>query len=355
LSDRLTIALDAMGGDHAPRMVLRGANLARKRHPQVQFLVFGREQDVQPYLAKLKKLRQVTTVVHCEDVVSDSEKPSTALRNGRNSSMRQAIQAVRDGKADGVVSAGNTGALMAMSKMLMKMLPGIDRPAIASFFPTQVGESVMLDLGANVQCDAQNLVDFAIMGNAFSRTVLGTMEPSYGLLNVGAEERKGHEALWEARDRLNEIKLPGRFHGFIEGDDIAKGTVDVIVTDGFTGNVALKAAEGTAKLIGSYLKSTFKSSIFAQMGYLLARRAMQKLRKRTDPRRYNGAMFLGLNGIAVKSHGGTDPVGFANAIGVAVDLARGGFLERIRADLGQLDRTAGTARNGPSGTQAAAG
>jgi glycerol-3-phosphate acyltransferase PlsX len=355
LSDRLTIALDAMGGDQAPRMVLRGADLARKRHPQVQFLVYGREQDVQPYLSKLKKLRQVTTLVHCEDVVSDNEKPSTALRNGRNSSMRQAIQAVRDGRADGVVSAGNTGALMAMSKTLMKMLPGIDRPAIASFFPTQVGESVMLDLGANVQCDARNLVDFAIMGNAFSRTVLGTMEPSYGLLNVGAEERKGHEALWEARERLTQIDLPGRFHGFIEGDDIAKGTVDVIVTDGFTGNVALKTAEGTAKLIGSYLKSTFKSSIFAQIGYLLARRAMQKLRKRTDPRRYNGAMFLGLNGITVKSHGGTDPVGFANAIGVAVDLARGGFLDRIRADLSQLDSGAGAARTANSGARAAAG
>jgi glycerol-3-phosphate acyltransferase PlsX len=193
------------------------------------------------------------------------------------------------------------------------------------------------------------------MGNAFSRTVLGTMEPSYGLLNVGAEERKGHEALWEARERLTQIDLPGRFHGFIEGDDIAKGTVDVIVTDGFTGNVALKTAEGTAKLIGSYLKSTFKSSIFAQIGYLLARRAMQKLRKRTDPRRYNGAMFLGLNGITVKSHGGTDPVGFANAIGVAVDLARGGFLDRIRADLSQLDSGAGAARTANSGARAAAG
>jgi glycerol-3-phosphate acyltransferase PlsX len=356
VSDRLTIALDAMGGDHAPRMVLRGANLARKRHPQVDFLVFGREEDVRPFLNKMKKLRQVTTLVHCEDVVSDNEKPSTALRNGRNSSMRQAIQAVREGKADGVVSAGNTGALMAMSKMLMKMLPGIDRPAIASFFPTQVGESVMLDLGANVQCDAQNLVDFTIMGNAFSRTVLGTLEPSYGLLNVGAEERKGHEALWEARDRLQAIELPGRFHGFIEGDDIARGTVDVIVTDGFTGNVALKTAEGTAKLIGSYLKSTFKSSIFAQVGYLLARRAMQKLRKRTDPRRYNGAMFLGLNGITVKSHGGTDPVGFANAIGVAVDLAREGFLDRIREDLTKIDKSASAARTGNGAKpQAAAG
>jgi glycerol-3-phosphate acyltransferase PlsX len=328
-----------MGGDNAPRMVVRGANLARQRFPNVNFVLYGREDELRPQLNRMKKLRQITTVVHCDDVVSDSEKPSTALRNGRNSSMRRAIAAVREGQAAGVVSAGNTGALMAMAKMQLKMLPGIDRPAIASFFPTERGESVMLDLGANVQCDAQNLVDFAVMGNAFSRSVLGTVEPSYGLLNVGAEERKGHEALWDARDRLQGLALPGDFHGFIEGDDIAKGTVDVIVTDGFTGNVALKTAEGTAKLIGSYLKTTFRSSVFAQIGYLLARRAMQKLRRRTDPRRYNGAMFLGLNGITVKSHGGTDAVGFANAIGVAVDMAREGFLERIRADLSKIDRT----------------
>jgi glycerol-3-phosphate acyltransferase PlsX len=353
VSARLTIALDAMGGDHAPDMVLRGANLARKRHPQVEFLVFGREHEIQPVLKKFRKLKPVATVVHCEDTVSDSEKPSTALRNGRNSSMRRAIEAVREGRAAGVVSAGNTGALMAMSKTLFKMLPGIDRPAIASFFPTLRGESVMLDLGANVQCDSQNLVDFTVMGNAFSRTVLGTVEPSYGLLNVGAEERKGHEALWDARERLQDLTLPGRFHGFIEGDDIAKGTVDVIVTDGFTGNVALKTAEGTAKLITEYLRGTFRSSIFAQLGYLLARRAMQKLRKRVDPRRYNGAMFLGLNGITVKSHGGTDAVGFANAIDVAVDMAREGFLERIRTDLGRIDR--GGAAGRPDDRKAAAG
>ena len=354
MSARLTIALDAMGGDQAPRMVLRGANMARKRFPQVEFLLFGREQDVAPLLDKMKRLKQVTTVVHCDDVVSDSEKPSTALRNGRNSSMRRAIEAVRDGRAAGVVSAGNTGALMAMSKLLLRMLPGIDRPAIASFFPTLRGESVMLDLGANVQCDAQNLVDFTVMGNAFSRSVLGTVAPTYGLLNVGAEDRKGHEALWDARDKLRDLELPGSFHGFIEGDDIAKGTVDVIVTDGFTGNVALKTAEGTAKLITDYLRSTFRSSIFAQIGYLLARRAMQKLRKRVDPRRYNGAIFLGLAGITVKSHGGTDAVGFANAIGVAVDMAREGFLDRIRTDLDKLDRGNGTKTERTNDPKAAA-
>lgn len=339
MSGRLTIALDAMGGDHAPRMVLRGANLARKRHPDVEFLIFGRENEVGPHLDKMKRLKQVSTLVHCEETVSDSEKPSAALRGGRDSSMRRAVEAVRDGRAGACVSAGNTGALMAMSKLVLKMLPGIERPAIASFFPTLRGESVMLDLGANVQCSAQNLVDFAVMGNVFCRTVLGTVEPATGLINVGAEERKGHETLWAARDQLNQLELPGRFYGFIEGDDVSKGTVDVIVTDGFTGNVALKASEGTAKLVGVYLQRTFKSSVFAQIGYLFARRAMQKLRQRTDPRRYNGAIFLGLNGITVKSHGGTDLVGFANAIDVAVDMVREGFLERIRADLASIDRT----------------
>ncbi len=344
MSGRLTIALDAMGGDHAPRMVLRGANIARKRFPDVEFVLYGREGEIAPMLNKMKRLKQVATVVHCEDVVNDADKPSVALRSGRDSSMRRAVEAVRDGQADGCVSAGNTGALMAFAKMVLKTLPDIDRPAIASFFPTLRGESVMLDLGANVQCDARNLVDFAVMGNVFSRTVLGTVEPTTGLLNVGSEERKGHEALWTARAALDEIELPGNFHGFIEGDDIAKGTVDVIVTDGFTGNVALKTAEGTAKLVGAYLRQTFKSSLFAQLGYLLARRAMHKLRQRTDPRRYNGAIFLGLNGITVKSHGGTDPIGFANAIGVAVDMARQGFLERIRADLGKINRKPLSAR-----------
>jgi glycerol-3-phosphate acyltransferase PlsX len=336
---RLTIALDAMGGDAAPRLVLRGANIARQRFPQVAFLMFGREREVQPLLNRLPKLKAVTTLVHAEGVVQPNEKPSVALRSGRNSSMRLAIEAVRDGAAVGVVSAGNTGALMAMSKIVLKTLPGVDRPAIASFFPTLRGESVMLDLGANLYCSAQHLVAFAVMGNAFARTVLGVLHPTYALLNVGSEETKGHEALHEARAILSETKLPGEFHGFVEGDDLTKGTVDVIVTDGFTGNVALKAMEGTAKLITEYLRRTFKSSLLAGLGYLLARPAMRKLRKRVDPRRYNGAMLLGLNGIVVKSHGGTDAFGFANAIGVAVDLANNGFNDKIRADFALLTQT----------------
>ncbi len=338
MSKRFTIALDAMGGDAAPRMVISGANIARERFPDVDFLIFGRDEEVAPLLDKVPKLKAVSEVVHTDDVVRSDEKPSVAVRSGRNSSMRLAINAVKDGQAEGVVSAGNTGALMGMAKFVLRTLPGISRPAIASFFPTKKGESVMLDLGANLSCDADNLIDFAVMGNAFARSVLGIQEPVYGLLNVGSEDIKGHEYLQGASAFLRAASLPGTFAGFIEGDDIAMGSVDVIVTDGFTGNVALKTAEGTAKLINEYVRRTFQSSVMAGLGYLLARAAMRKLRERIDPRRYNGAMFLGLNGIAVKSHGGADALGFANAIGVAIDMKNHGIIEKIQADLASLDR-----------------
>ena len=327
-----------MGGDHAPRVVLSGANIARKRFPDARFIFFGREAEIRPLLDKMKALAAVSRVVHSDQVVGPEERPKAVVRQGRESSMGLAIKAVQDGEAVGAVSAGNTGALMGLAYFVLRTLPGIDRPAIASFLPTQRGESVMLDLGANVQCDATNLVDFAVMGNVFARTVLGIQAPSVGLLNVGTEETKGHEALWEAAEILRQADLPGRFHGFIEGDDLAKGTVDVVVTDGFTGNIALKTAEGTAKLMSEYLRRSFRSSIMAQVGYLFARGALRKLRQRTDPRRYNGAMFLGLNGIVVKSHGGTDALGFANAIGVVADMARHDILHKITADFDSLSR-----------------
>ena len=325
-----------MGGDQAPDMVIRGANIARQRFPQVRFLFFGDRARITPLLGKLPLLDEVSTVHHAEQEIRADDKPSTALRSGRGSSMRLAIDAVRDGHAAGVVSAGNTGALMAMAKFVLKTMPGIDRPAIASFFPTLRAESVMLDLGANLQCDANNLVEFAVMGNVFARTVLGVLEPTVGLLNVGSEDIKGHEALREAHAVLRDANMPGHFYGFVEGDDIAKGTVDVIVTDGFTGNISLKTIEGTVKLYSEFLKQTFNSSLLARLGYLLARPALRTLRARTDPRRYNGAIFLGLNGIAVKSHGGTDAFGFANAIGVAIDMVLHGAIEKIREDFAHL-------------------
>jgi glycerol-3-phosphate acyltransferase PlsX len=338
VSASFTIALDAMGGDRAPDIVVKGANIARKRFPAARFLFFGDETRVQPLLSRYRALAKVSEVRHADHAIKNEDKPSAALRNGRGSSMRLAIDAVGKGEAAGVVSAGNTGALMAMAKFVLKTLPGITRPAIASFFPTMRGETVMLDLGANVQCDAENLVQFAVMGNVFARTVLGVVSPTVGILNVGSEDQKGHEALREASALLREIKLPGSFHGFVEGDDIAKGTVDVVVTDGFTGNIALKTIEGTAKLYAEFLRATFSSSFLSKLGFLLARPALNALRLRTDPRRYNGAIFLGLTGIAVKSHGGTDALGFANAIGVAADMIVHGAIARITedfADIGQ--------------------
>ncbi len=322
-----------MGGDHAPGMVVAGAELARERHPGIEYLLYGDEQQITQLLDKQPALRRITTVIHTPDAVASDAKAASALRQGRNTSMRRAIDAVGDGRAGVVVSAGNTGALMAMAKMVLKTLPGINRPAIASIFPTERGESVMLDLGANLECDADNLVQFAAMGSAFARTVFGLSLPSVGLLNVGSEDQKGHESIREAAARLRALDLPMRFCGFVEGDDLAAGTVDVVVTDGFTGNIALKTAEGTAKLFSEFLRRTFQSSLLARLGYLLARPAFRKLKLRTDPRRYNGAMFLGLRGICVKSHGGTDAIGFANAICVAYDLAAHGFNERIKEEL----------------------
>jgi glycerol-3-phosphate acyltransferase PlsX len=345
LSEPLTIALDAMGGDNAPEIVLKGADLARLRFPGVRFVVYGDEARIMPLLKRMETLGDIVTVHHTDETVTNETKPSVALRQGRKSSMQLAINAVRAGEAEGIVSAGNTGALMAMAKVSLKMLPGIDRPAIAAVFPAQRRECVMLDLGANVECDADNLFQFGVMGGVFASTVLGLLKPSIGLLNVGTEEVKGNDAVRLAATYLRESGLPIQYHGFVEGDDIAKGTVDVIVTDGFTGNVALKTFEGTVRLYSDFLRKAFKSSLASRLSYVLARHSLNKLRARVDPRRYNGAMFLGLNGIVVKSHGGTDAFGFANAIGVAIDMSANGFNDKIIKEL---------AVHGPSGASARA-
>ncbi len=321
-----------MGGDNAPRIVVRGADIARERYPDARFLFFGDKARIEPLVTRSRRLQGATDIRHTDEIVAADDKPSQALRRGRRSSMRLAIDAVAEGAAAGAVSAGNTGALMAMSKVVLKTLPGIDRPAIASFFPTQRGESVMLDLGANVECDANNLVQFAVMGAAFARTVLGVQTPTVGLLNVGEEDLKGNDTVKLAAQLLRDTTLPLAFEGFIEGDDIAGGTTDVIVTDGFTGNVALKTAEGTAKLYSTFLRRAFQKSPMSRLGYLLAKGAMSTLRERVDPRHYNGGVFLGLNGISVKSHGGTDGIGFATAIGLAIDMAADNLTGRITQD-----------------------
>ncbi len=325
-----------MGGDQAPRMVVEGVEIAAGRLPDVDYLLVGDERRLAPLLDRFPKARARAQILHTDAAVADEDKAAVALRSGRSTSMRLAINAVGEGRADAVISAGNTGALMAMAKFVLKMLPGIDRPAIVTYFPTQRGASVMLDLGANVECDAANLVQFAVMGEVFARNVLGVKQPSIGLLNVGVEGFKGHDSLRQASAILRESALPIKFHGFVEGDDIGEGTVDVIVTDGFTGNVALKTAEGTARMIGHFLRAALNSSAMSKVGAVLAKGALNEFRTHMDPRRYNGAMLVGLNGICVKSHGSTDELGFANAIGVAANLITGRINERIKEDLEQL-------------------
>ncbi len=303
-------------------------------------MMFGDETRIRGLMKRRRKLAEITDITHTEDIVDGEATVSVALRSGRKSSMQLAINAVRDGQAAGVVSAGNTGALMAMAKLTLRTLKGIHRPAIAGILPTIRGESVMLDLGANIDCDADNLVQFSVMGEVFARTVLGRINPSCGLLNVGSEDMKGHAELRQAAENLRALPKEINFHGFIEGNDIAAGTTDVVVCDGFTGNIALKTIEGTAFMIERFLGEAFRSSIVARLGYVLSRRGLHKMRSRIDPRRYNGAVFLGLTGIAIKSHGGADAFGFSNAIGVAVDMAANGINGKIIEDLtkyGNLD------------------
>jgi len=327
-----------MGGDAAPEVVLDGLELAAERHPEARFLLVGEEPRVGAALARRRRAARICKLRHAPEVIPGDMKPTLALRL-RNSSMRIAIDAVSAGECAGVVSAGNTGALMALAKIVVKTMPEIDRPALAAIGPSARGDVVLLDLGANVQCDARNLVEFAVMGDAFARAVLGLTDPTIGLLNVGSEELKGDERVRAAADVLRDSHIGPNFRGFVEGHDITAGTVDVIVTDGFTGNVALKTGEGALKLMRDLLRQVFTSSVPARLAYLLARPALDRLREWMDPRRYNGAILLGLNGVVVKSHGGTDALGFAHAVDVAMDMVTHGFNERIREGLSRLPST----------------
>lgn len=331
----ITIALDGMGGDAAPGIVVEGAALALARQPDLAFILFGDEQRLQPLLAAQPTLAGRCMLRHTADFVAGDAKPSTALRQGRNTSMRLAINAAKEGEAAAAVSAGNTGALMAMAKFVMKTLPGVDRPAIASVMPARQRPAVILDLGANVDCGAEHLFQFAVMGEVFARVMLGVAKPRVGLLNVGTEELKGDHVVRGAAAMLRDSGLHIDFHGFVEGTDVTEGVVDVVVTDGFTGNVALKIAEGTAAMFTAALKEAFQTGgLRAKLGYLCARPVFAKLKERFDPRRYNGAMFLGLNGVVVKSHGGADGLGFSAAIAVAADLVRKRTNERIIEEMG---------------------
>ena len=325
------IALDAMGGDHGPAVVVAGAALALAQHPDSSFILFGDQAGIAPLLAAQPRLKAVCRLVHTDVAVRMDDKPSQALRNGRwKSSMWLAIDAVKKGEADVTVSAGNTGALMAMAKFNLKMLPGIERPAIASLWPTLKGSCVVLDLGASIGADAESLVDMAVMGSAMSRVLFHLDRPKVGLLNIGVEEVKGLEAVREAGRILRENPLPHiDYIGFVEGDDIGRGKADVVVTEGFAGNIALKTAEGTARQFADYLRGAISQSIWSKIGYLLARPAFRMLRDKMDPNKSNGGVFLGLNGVVIKSHGGTDPEGFAAAIDVGYNMVHYELLAKI--------------------------
>ncbi len=331
MTDSITISVDAMGGDNAPRAVIHGAYLALKERKNIRFIFHGRQAELAPLLEEFPALKPVSTVRDCEVVIAMDEKPSQALRKGRGtSSMWMAIQSVKDEEADVAISGGNTGALMAMATFCLRPMEGISRPGIAAIWPTVRSDIIVLDMGATIGADAQQLVDYAILGSALARALFDSSSPTVGLLNVGTEEVKGLESIKEAGKVLQQASGSGfTYHGFVEGDDIGKGTVDVVVTEGFVGNIALKTAEGTARQVASYLRSALKANWMSMLGALLASSALNALKRKMDPRTLNGGVFMGLNGIVIKSHGGTDEVGYKSALGLAYEMARSRLIDKI--------------------------
>lgn len=326
-----------MGGDHGVDSVIPGAAMCLKEQPDLRFLLCGERATILNALAAHDNLRKASEIIHTDLSIKSGEKPSTALRASKGTSMRLAIEAVRDGKAHAVVSAGNTGALMALAKMVLKTVPGIHRPAIASVWPTARGSCVMLDLGANVLVDAENLAQFAVLGAVFAKAHDPSISlPTVGLLNVGTEETKGPDHVRGAAEILSNVDFPGHYHGFVEGTDITKGTVDVIVCDGYAGNIALKTAEGVGKFFGDGLKASLKAGPFSMLGALIASCSLKKFKNKVDPRLYNGGVFLGLNGLCVKSHGGCDPLAFASAVRLSSELARHDYVGTVTNDINNL-------------------
>lgn len=330
-----TLALDAMGGDYGPAVVIPGAALALQRHPATSFIFFGDAARINAQLGRHPELKAKSEIMHTESVIGMDDKPSQALRRGKGSSMWLMLEAVQKGDAQAAISAGNTGALMAMARLVLRPMAGIERPAIAALWPTVKNQCIVLDVGANIGASARQLADYALMGAAMARALFRMERPSVGLLNVGVEEIKGVEEVRQAHAWLKELdmELPLDYRGFIEGDQIGQGVVDVVVVEGFAGNIALKTAEGTARQVGSYLRSAMGRTWASRLGAALARSGFAELKEKMDPRRSNGAPFLGLNGVAIKSHGGTDALGFASAIGVGYQMAESGLVVRLAADL----------------------
>jgi len=335
-SGKTTIALDAMGGDYGVLSVIPGANMALEKHSDVHFLIFGDEKEIQKQLIHFPDLEKASTIHHTDKAISSEAKPSAALRASKGSSMRLAIEAVKSGQAQAIVSSGNTGALMALAKTVLKTLESIHRPAIASIFPALKGQTIMLDLGANILVDSENLVQFAVLGAVFAKIHMGNSNPSIGLLNVGTEKNKGPEHVKGADVILSEVEIPGHYCGFVEGNDITNGSVDVVVSDGYAGNIALKTAEGVGKLSGQLFKNTLKSDPLAWIGGALSFFALKRFKSKLDPRLYNGGVFLGLNGLCIKSHGGSDAVAFSTAVGLAIALAENDYITKVAADIDNL-------------------
>lgn len=338
---KIRLALDAMGGDLGTPMVVAGANSFLKAHPHLDvfFTFYGDLPTIQSHLNAHVSLLDRSKIVHADDIVTNDTKPSSAVRKGRHSNLGMAISSVVHGENDAVVSAGNTGAYMALSKIILKTLPGVDRPAIPALLPAITGATLMLDLGANTECSPDQLLQFALMGDALAHHLLHKEYPTVGLLNMGSEELKGNATVQEAA-QLFKATNAINFYGFVEGDDIAKGTTDVVVTDGFTGNIALKTIEGTARLMRHFVQESMSASLLGKLGYLIASSAFKEIKRKSDPRFYNGAVFLGLEHIAVKSHGGMDGVGFANALRVAVDMVDAKLIDSVRQRLLQKTQLA---------------
>ncbi|PPR14896.1 MAG: Phosphate acyltransferase [Alphaproteobacteria bacterium MarineAlpha9_Bin3] len=331
-----TIAIDAMGGDNAPKSIIAGLAISAVRNPGVEYLVYGDKNKLIPLLKNRDSLKNIVKIVHVEDWIRADEKASKSLRRAKTTSMGLAIDAVANGEAGAIVSAGNSGALLAMSIFGLRKLSGISRPALAAVMPTISGEIVALDLGANIDCSSQNLIDFSVMGIVFAKNVLGKLNPRLALLNVGEEENKGSTIIKEASSAMERSNLSKYYVGFVEGDKIITGNFDIVVCDGFSGNIMLKTAEGTAKLCSEYLKQIFNSSFLGKISFAIGRSSFLGLRKKLDPRKHNGAVLLGLNGIVVKSHGGADSISFAHAVDLATEMSIGNYNDLIKKELNNL-------------------
>ena len=329
MTTRVNIAIDVMGSDRGPEDIIKASSISKTRYPAIEYTYFGDSKSISQYVKKYKNLIGSYQIMHTDQQVLPEDKPSLALRKRKNSSMGSALSFLKAKKVTALVSAGNTGALMAMSKLELRMLDGILRPAIAATFPHKKGEFVMLDLGANTECSQENLFQFAVMGSEYAKVVLGKENPKLAILNIGTEADKGKAYINEAANNLKKSYLSKNFMGYIEGNDIVNGFVDVVISDGFSGNIALKTAEGVATLCSNYIKNIFESSFFGKVSFLLLSKKLATLKDKLDPRKRNGALFLGLNGIVVKSHGGADALSFASAIDIAYEFAYEDIAKKI--------------------------